>query len=360
MIPRIWRAPLLAIAMASLVWGVWLGLLRLGWPLPLPWPDQLILHGPLMIGGFLGTLIGLERAVGSARRWAYAAPLCTAAGSLLLVFGPPGRLGPLFILLGSLVVAAVFGVLLRQQPSVFLLTMLAGAAAWIAGNARWFGGAAIYRVVFWWIAFVVLTIAGERLELNRLLRPRAAVRWAFVAAAATLLAGVAVAGPWPATGVRVAGAGLVALTGWLAVNDIARRTVRHPGVTRFIAICLLSGYGWLAVAGSLAIITAASEPGAAYDAVLHAVFLGFVVPMIFGHAPIVFPAILGRPLPYRPAFYLHLALLHASVAVRVAGDLVDWLGRARAWGGALNAAALAMFVINTVSSLATPTAPARR
>jgi hypothetical protein len=32
--------------------------------LPLPWPDQLILHGPLMVGGFIGTLIGLERAVG--------------------------------------------------------------------------------------------------------------------------------------------------------------------------------------------------------------------------------------------------------------------------------------------------------
>jgi len=238
--------------------------------------------------------------------------------------------------------------------------MLAGAVAWLIGNARWLAGAAIYRVVFWWMAFVVLTIAGERLELNRLLRPRAVVRWVFVAVAAMLLTGAAVAGSRPVIGVRVVGAGLVALTGWLAVNDIARRTVRQPGVTRFIALCLLSGYGWLAVAGVLAVSTAASEPGANYDAVLHAVFLGFVVAMIFGHAPIVFPAILGRPLPYRRAFYAHLALLHLSVAIRLAGDLVESFGRARAWGGALSAAALAVFVINTVSSLATAAVPARR
>jgi hypothetical protein len=49
---RAWRLPLVASALLSLAWGVWLGLLRLGWILPLPWPDQLVLHGPLMIGGY--------------------------------------------------------------------------------------------------------------------------------------------------------------------------------------------------------------------------------------------------------------------------------------------------------------------
>jgi hypothetical protein len=33
----------------------------------------------------------------------------------------------------------------------------------------------------------------------------------------------------------------------LATFDIARRTVRQSGVTRFIAVCLLSGYVWLGV-----------------------------------------------------------------------------------------------------------------
>jgi hypothetical protein len=48
----------------------------------------------------------------------------------------------------------------------------------------------------------------------------------------------------------------------------------------------------------IAIISAASTPGSMSDAFRHAIFLGFVVAMIFGHAPIVSPAILGKPLPF--------------------------------------------------------------
>ena len=57
------RVPLLAVGLLSMACGMWLGLVRLGWNLPLPWQDQLIAHGPLMVCGFLGTLISLERAV---------------------------------------------------------------------------------------------------------------------------------------------------------------------------------------------------------------------------------------------------------------------------------------------------------
>jgi hypothetical protein len=349
---RVWRAPMLAMAVLSLLWGVWLGLLRIGWALPLPWPDQLILHGPLMIGGFLGTLIGLERAVGVARRWAYAAPLLTGVGSIWLVFGPPGPIGPLLITLGSAIVVAVFIVVLRQQRAVFVVTMLTGAVAWVTGNVLWLAGSAIYRVVFWWIVFIVCTIAGERLELNRLLRPRLIVRTFFVGAMVLLIAGTVISARSPEAGVRIVGVGLCALAGWLAANDIARRTVRQPGLTRFIAACLLSGYVWLGVAGVLAIGSGAADPGVAHDAILHAVFLGFVVSMIFGYAPIVFPAILGQPLRYRPTFYVHLILLHASVALRLTGDLIEDLGRWRAWGGLLSACALLLFLVNTISSLA--------
>ena len=50
------RAPLLFVGLLSMACGMWLGLVRLGWNLPLPWQDQLIAHGPLMVCGFLGTL----------------------------------------------------------------------------------------------------------------------------------------------------------------------------------------------------------------------------------------------------------------------------------------------------------------
>lgn len=342
-----WRIPLLAIAMLSMACGVWLGLIRLGWNLPLPWTDQLIGHGPLMVCGFLGTLIGLERAVALGTRWGYAAPVLSAAGAIAVDFGPSTFAGPLLITLGSLVMVAIFVELMRRQPSLFMGTMMLGAVAWAAGNAQWLAGAAIFRVVFWWLVFLVATIAGERLELNRVLRPARSVSWTFASAIAVVFAGVLVAAQRPEAGVMVLGAGLVALAWWLARYDVARRTVRQSGLTRFMAICLLSGYGWLGVGGVLGIVLRPVMPGVAYDAMLHAVFLGFVMSMIFAHAPVILPAVLGVALRYRSAFYLHLGVLQVSVLLRIVGDLVDDLGRWRVWGGLLNAAAVLLFLFNT-------------
>lgn len=347
------RAPLLATAILALAWAVWLGLLRIGWALPLPFPDQLILHGPLMIGGFLGTLIGLERAIGLHARWAYAAPVCSAAGSILLVAGAPSA-GATLITIASGAVALVFVVILSRQPTLFAATMLLGTLMWLAGNIGWYFGASIYRVVFAWMTFVVLTIAGERLELTRVLRHGAAVQTVFVVAIAALLLGTAVETVQPSLGVRIIGAALAVIAWWLLQHDVARRTVRQHGATKFIAVCLLTGYVWLMVAGVLALLLGPTTPGLPYDATLHAVFLGFVVAMIFGHAPIVFPAVLGRPLPFDRAFYVHLATLHGSVALRLGGDLVDALAGYRSWGGLLNALAFLLFIVNNVRAMLLP------
>lgn len=346
------RVPLLVIGMLSMACGVGLGLVRVGWNLPLPWPDQLIAHGPLMVGGFLGTLISLERAVALGAAWGYAAPVFIATGALVMDLGSIALLGSWLITTGSLVMAAICGIMLRRQPSLFLVTMTLAAAAWVVGNVQWLQGAAIFRVVFWWLAFLVLTIAAERLELNRVLRQTVAVRVTFVGAIVLVLTGTTAASRWPELGLRVLGLGLVVLTWWLARHDIARRTMRQQGVTRFMAVCLLGGYAWLGVGGILAITTGAATPGVLYDATLHAVFLGFVMSMVFAHAPIIFPAVLGVAMPYRRRFYLHVAVLHLSLVLRLLGDLVDSLGRWRVWGGLLNAIALLLFVANTVSSVA--------
>ena len=58
---------LVALAGLALLAGLWGGLLRIGWSLP-PLEAQLAtLHGPLMVGGFLGVVIALERAVARTR-----------------------------------------------------------------------------------------------------------------------------------------------------------------------------------------------------------------------------------------------------------------------------------------------------
>ena len=211
----------------------------------------------------------------------------------------------------------------------------------------------IHRVVFWWAGFIVLTIAGERLELARLVRRSAAGHVAFLLGAGLFVVGVSLTTIGLDAGVRVVGAGAIALTLWLARHDVARRTIRQPGLPRFIAICLLSGYGWLGVSGVLALVSGDVAGGPRYDAVLHALFLGFAFAMIFGHAPIIFPAVLGWPVSFRPAFYGHLVLLHLSLCLRVAGDLVPSLP-ARQWGGLLNAVTLLLFFFNTGYSILNP------
>src|SRR3990172_4278558 len=68
----------------ALLLGLWAGLSRIGWEIPseAEWDAR---HGPLMISGFLGTLITMERAVGSGWRWAYIGPVLAGAGALALV-----------------------------------------------------------------------------------------------------------------------------------------------------------------------------------------------------------------------------------------------------------------------------------
>jgi hypothetical protein len=344
------RVPLMAIGMLSMGCGVWLGLIRLGWNLPLPFPDQLIAHGPLMVCGFLGTLISLERAVALGTRWGYAAPVLVAAGALVLDL-PIGSFGPLLITGGSVVLVAMFAVLCRRQPTLFMVTLSLGAMAWVIGNALWLAGSAIFAVVWWWLVFLVLTIAGERLELNRVLRPTVAVRATFVSAILLVGIGVAASTHWAESGIRVLGAGLLTLTAWLARHDVARRTVRQSGVTRYMAVGLLTGYVWLGFGGVVALLTGVTMPGLVYDATLHALFLGFVMSMVFAHAPVIFPAILGRPLIYSSRFYAHVIVLHVSLILRVIGDLNDDLGRWRVWGGLLNAVALGIFIVNVGRSI---------
>ena len=67
---RTLRAGLMVLAVSALLFGMWAGLIRLGWVLPVLQPPLPMLHGPLMVCGFLGTLVGLERAVGTGLKWA--------------------------------------------------------------------------------------------------------------------------------------------------------------------------------------------------------------------------------------------------------------------------------------------------
>jgi hypothetical protein len=306
------RLPLLALAALALLAGMWAGLVRMGWALPPIHAAWVANHGPLMISGFLGTLVSLERAIALAAvvrsRAPFAAPLLSALGGLALLAGPPGALGRALLAAGGLALSIIFAAIYRRQPTWPHAVMGLGALAWLAGSLLWWLGWPVYQAVAWWVAFLVLTIAGERLELARILLLRRAAMVTFVLSISLILAGLALSLWRPGAGLRLGGLGLLALGLWLLRYDIARRTARQTGLTRYIALCLLPGYGWLAFAGGLWVVWADRfTAGPWYDAMLHAVLVGYVFSMVFGHAPLILPAVTGRALPYRPVFYAHLA-----------------------------------------------------
>jgi hypothetical protein len=315
------RFPLLVLGFVSLAFGVAGGLARLS-PLEVP-GTAIALHGPLMVSAFFGTVISLERAVAIDRPWAYAAPLAAGLAGVFLVAGLLAPGFALMVLAAAVFVAASI-VVMRRQPSLETATLLAGAAAWLAGNVMLLEAQA---AVPWWIAFFALTIGGERLELSRYLKRAPGVRRALAA-----LVGLLVLSPMAP---RALGVVLVLLAAWLLVFDLARVTIRQDRLPRYVAACLLAGYFWLGLGGALMALSTA------YDAALHSLFLGFVFSMVFGHAPVILPAVLRVRFPYHPVLYLPLALLHASLAVRVFVSTA--LG---AWG---NAAAIALFILTAAS-----------
>lgn len=344
------RVPLLLLGMLSLLGGVLAGLARLDWSVPATAANAAGWHGALMISAFLGTVISLERAVALARGWAYAAPAAAGIGGIALLAGAPLLVTKFLVVAAAATLVAASIQVLRRLVAPFTIILSVGALCWLIGNLAWLADAAVTVAVPWWLAFLVLTIAGERLELTRFLPTPVGAQRLFYAIVGVILAGALLSFWQEKAGLVLFAAGLLALAVWLLRYDIARRNAQTKGLTRFIAICLLSGYGWLVLAGLLG-LAGGFLPGHPWrDASLHAVGLGFVFSMIFGHAPIIFPAVVRVKIPYHPAFYLPLLVLHVSLAVRILGGLGDSFPLRRE-GALLNAIALLLFIVTMITSV---------
>lgn len=345
-VPRI--LTLLIVALTLLA-GLGAGLARLGWQTDTFSTSRLIAHGPLMISGFLGTLICLERAVALASRYPYAifVPIVNAIGAFALVMFPHEIAGRLLLFAGSVGLLFMFAVMLRLHRSKDVMIMALGALCWMIGNALWLAGQPIYQAVHLWVAFLVLTIVGERLELSRIRRLTPISERLFIGAVTVYTSGVFITIFSLVLGVRILGIGAVLLAVWLLRYDIARRTIKQTGLPRYIAACLLSGYVWLAFGGLMAIWKGAVYAGFDYSLILHAFLLGFVFSMIFGHMPIILPALTGLKIAYTPLFYGHLILLHVTLIVRTLGNITHDI-TLRQWGGMFNVLTVLLFVVVTL------------
>lgn len=344
------RFPLLILAMGGLITGLWGGLLRAGAGLPLPSPVMPGMHGPIMIGGFLGTLIALERAVALGRTWAFLAPVLAASGGIAMFIAPAQVAAPWLLTAAAAVLCLMFVRIYRMQPADFLLVMALGAVAWLVGNLLWATGYPLFVVVWWWMMFLVLTISGERLELSRMLGHDRRVMRPFFLLTCVATLGMLLTPILTDAGIRILALAMIGFGLWMLRFDIARHTIRAQGLTKYIAVCLLAGYVWLIAGGILSLVHGFQAAGPAYDAMLHAVFVGFVFSMIFGHAPIIFPSVLGLQVGYTPWLYLHLGVLHAGLLLRVVADIVGWMP-GRMIGSWMSAVAIVLFLITMAATL---------
>lgn len=345
-IPR-YRLGLLLGGGVGLLLGMYTGLARAGLEHSIVRAD---IHGIVMVFGFLGTVIAVERAVALGARWGYIGPATSGVAVFVLPFAHTTG-GVLLFVAGVVVCLTYTRLMARGSRDMHLVIMGIGAALWVYAMVLWLAGFGPIRITPLLVGFLVLTVIGERLELSRLTMPSASSRHRFLGATGAFVAGTVVAPFWRSSGLIVAGIAVTAQVLWMGRYDLARRTVKRHGVTRYAAACMLSGYVWLFIGGGFMIAVGIGLPGALlHDALVHAIFLGFILSMVMGHAPIIIPAVLRTGYAFSTAAYVPLVLLHASVAVRIAADVLGaYAWRELALHG--NIAALSVFVILTIRAV---------
>lgn len=344
----------------ALLAGLDAALLQLGVAAPVTSERIAAVHGMLMVLGFIGTVIALERAVALGRPWAFTSPALMGLGGIALISPLPLQVAGFLLVAGTGVQAVIFIPLWRRRRDAAVLVQALGAVCAVGAAMLFAGGATTASFLGWLIGYVVLLIAGERMELARLGRFDDRAERAVLAAGVALLAAIVLLLLFPGWGAPVLGVVLLIVVAALLNVDVASKMLHSTGLPRFSALCLLAGYVWLAVAGGILALAADPFQGGAYDAVVHAVMLGFTMSMIFAHAAVILPAVLRRPLPYHPVMYLPAALLHVTLAVRIiAGDLRD---QHVVWqiGGVGGVIAVLLFVLTAVVTGVTASWAARR
>ncbi|QGU04347.1 hypothetical protein CETAM_05385 [Corynebacterium comes] len=337
------RGLLLTFAGASLVTGLFAGLTLLGIWADTPAASLGADHGALMVFGFVGGAIGLERTVAARTRWAWAGPVASAIGVVTLLAGAPRLVPAAAFTLAFLVLGAVYLRIHRRQATHAVLVQSTGVIGAVFATVWWGGGADFADIVPFAVVFAVATIIGERMELARVSFAGTAAETTITALSLALVAASLMFALHPQVGFAVMGILIVALALVTVRIDVARRLVHAGKLPKYTAICMLAGYAWLLVAGLLWLGFGHTRAGYLHDAAVHSVFLGFVISMIFAHAPFILGGVIRRTIPYHPTLYVPVALLHGGLSLRVVADLraadVAWM-----MGGVLNVVAVLLFM----------------
>lgn len=339
------RALFAAFAFINLVLGVLAGFGRLGLSFPLSY--AVVNHGAVMVGGFLGTLISLEKVIPLKKKGLLIIPAISGLSILPLINGMFCT-GVSMLLAASIGLVFTYIIYVSRQRALYLYIMLAGAVCWLVGNGLLLHSRFFPSAFPWWMAFLLLTIVGERLELAKFLPVGSRTKAILLVFLFLFVTGLII--PFHHYGTYVAGIGLMGVAVWLMRFDMVGVSLRKKDLTRFIGYALMCGYCALMLEGVF-LLTLPDVPFA-YDIIVHTFFLGFVFAMIFAHGPIILPGVLGLAArPYHRFFYVPLVLLVTSVLLRIVAGLNLLPYEARTTSAWMTAAAMVLYFVTLLSSM---------
>ena len=315
-------------ALISLILGVMGGWIRLGWGFTIPSPVPVSQHGVFMVGGFLGTLVSLERVVTLHKKVLFLIPLSFGISVLFFLLGFP-KISNILLMSGSLAYLGVCIYIFKKYKNEGDLLLSFGAIFQLVGHYTLFQTQSYPMTFAAWMLFFLFTIIGERLELTRFLPKKKFQKtelyfWLLVLTLAAAFYHNGSSG--------ILNISMIGLAQWLIRNDISLINLKKKGSYKFLGISLFSAFIWLIITGLLGFL----KGFLLYNALLHAFFIGFVLNMILAHAPIIFPALLKiNHKPFHPVFYLWLTALNLSLFMRILGDIFI-INSLKMTGGLLN------------------------
>jgi hypothetical protein len=337
--------PLIVLALVMGIAGGWV---RVGY-LGLVIPHAAANHGILMVGGFLGTLISLERAMVMKNRFWLLIPLLSGLSipaSLLFPGWPAFGFG--LLLTASLGLMVIMYLQSLRHPVVYQYVMTMGTVFWMAGNFMLIYSGFVPAAVPWWIGFILFTIVGERLELSKFLPTPKAAKNGLLLLLLLFFIGIWI--PFHSYGNWLMGTSAIMISFWLLHFDMAKIASKKADQFKYIGIGLRVGYVWLTLHG---IILCFFEPHPLYyDLYIHTFFLGFTFSMIWSHAPIILPMVLNiRQSPYHPILWAGWAVFQLTLLGRVIVSLIG-LAEWRTIFGMLNGwTIIVMFVLMAVITI---------
>ncbi len=310
-----WGLPIILLVLVSGITG---GFLRTGC-FVFPGQGISMAHGLLMTGGFMGSLISMERNLEMKQKGWAIVPVLSMSSAVFFILGEL-TVGLVLLILSSIGLIAMVYFQSMNHPKAGKWMMLIGALCWLTGNLLVYKSNMIAMGSSWWEAFILLTILGERLQLS------SERSWANRYLAVLLvLFGIFFFGmflPFHGNGTIFMGYAIVGIGTWFLVSDLHEGVLSNSSENRFCKLAILLGYTWL-IGHGIWLLIGSSHPYF-YDVLLHTFFLGFAFSMIWGHAPKLLPLFLNlRGTVFYDKLWWGIMVFEFSLASRMVASILE-------------------------------------